>query len=92
MEEETLSILREKIDKINLGILQLLNQRFEILQKIQEIKEKQNLPLSDPKRENEIWEKLLKANKGPIPTEALYSIFQQILQSSKQYMKKKEKK
>ncbi len=89
MKETNLLSLREQIDAINLEILNLLNQRFNILEKVKKIKEKENLPLHDPEREREMIDHLIHINQGPMPSEALCSIFKQILHQSVVYMQNK---
>jgi len=59
--------LREKIDRVDARIIQLLEERVDLAKKIGEAKRKHNLPISDPKREQEVLIKVTertRLNKG----------------------------
>ena len=79
---ENLDSLREKMDKINLEILSLLNKRMEIALQIKEIKEKKQLPMHDPERENKMLIQLLEKNPGPLPSEDVSHLFKAIFECS----------
>lgn len=49
-----LNQLRKKIDEIDDELLRLLKDRLEVSKKIGEIKKKNNMPIYDPVREQEI--------------------------------------
>lgn len=55
-----LNLLREKIDEIDDKLLILLKERLEVSKKIGEIKKKNNMPIYDPVREQEIIEMSIK--------------------------------
>ena len=83
-----LKSLREKIDKIDNEILTLLNQRTRAVREIAKLKAKAKQEFYAPHREKKIVERLLKKNKGPLPSEALRGIFQEILNASRSIQKK----
>jgi chorismate mutase/prephenate dehydratase len=83
-----LKSLREKIDKIDNEILTLLNQRTRAVREIAKLKAKAKQEFYVPHREKKIVERLLKKNKGPLPSEALRGIFQEILNASRSIQKK----
>ncbi len=83
-----LKSLREKIDKIDNEILTLLNQRTRAVREIAKLKAKAKQEFYAPHREKKIVERLLKKNKGPLPSEALRGIFQEILNASRSIEKK----
>ena len=70
---------RKEIDLIDQKLSTLLNQRFRIAQKIGKIKKEMGKKIYDPKRENEILEKLERRNKGPLKEEDLEKIFKTIM-------------
>jgi len=79
---EEINKLRKEIDRIDLQILHLLNERAKIALKIGEIKRKNRLSIHVPQREREIYERLERENKGPFPTEALRVVFREIISAS----------
>ena len=55
-----LNLLRKKIDEIDDKLLILLKERLEVSKKLGEIKKKNNMPIYDPVREQEIIEMSIK--------------------------------
>ena len=55
-----LELMRKKIDEIDDKLLILLKERLEVSKKIGEIKKKNNMPIYDPVREQEIIEMSIK--------------------------------
>ncbi|MEO5358143.1 MAG: prephenate dehydratase [Nitrospirae bacterium YQR-1] len=78
MDNNLLKPLREKIDVIDERILELLNERAQIALEIAEIKKSHKLDFYNPKREQEILERLIKANKGIFPNDTLKIIFKEV--------------
>ena len=54
---------RKKIDEIDSQIISLLEERENLVEKIKEIKLKQNIPLEDKEREEQILKKAGKFKK-----------------------------
>ncbi|HEC2155301.1 chorismate mutase [Staphylococcus delphini] len=79
---------RERINLINLQILELLSSRGELAKKIGEEKRKLGLKVYDPKREEEIISQLLDQNRGPFDDEAIKDIFEEIFKASRDLQKK----
>jgi chorismate mutase / prephenate dehydratase len=77
-----LKVLRNKIDKIDLDILGLLNRRASLTLDIGQIKAKNAKPIFSPVRETDIYSRLLKSNKGPIKNESIRAIYSEIMSSS----------
>ncbi|AZR74182.1 hypothetical protein BBF96_12715 [Anoxybacter fermentans] len=82
MKKEQLQFLREKLDKINLEILKLLNIRGRIVQKIGQVKMEIGYTLIDAKREKEILQNLFLHNQGPFSNQQITAIFQEIFRQS----------
>ena len=74
--------LRKEIDRTDLEILRLLNERAEIAIDIGKIKKEEKLTAHVPQREREIYERLMKENKGPFPNEVLRVVFREIISAS----------
>lgn len=84
-EKEYLINLREKIDRIDMDILELLNKRAEIAKCIGEIKKRTGGEVYVPAREAEIYENLKKVNKGPLKYEAVMNIFREIISACREH-------
>jgi monofunctional chorismate mutase len=73
---DELEQLREKVDKLDLQILNALNKRSEICRAIGEVKKKKGMPVRDTARENEIYkrvkEKAIEFRLDPLQVEAVY--------------------
>src|SRR3990172_6184174 len=74
--------LRDEIDAIDDRILSLLNRRAQAVIEVGKIKAEQNLRYYVPEREVEILRRLTASNPGPFPSEALKSIFREIISAS----------
>ncbi len=71
--------LRKQVDEVDTKIVELLNERAEVVLKIQELKKQTGLPLHDPEREAEILKKVTEANQGPLDDETIRGIYGHIL-------------
>jgi chorismate mutase len=94
--EECLRLLAEsrlKIDEIDVQIIDLLNQRTQVVEQIGQAKEASGLPIYEPKREDEVYRNLLSHNQGPLPPDALRRIFERIMDEmrSLQKMRREQK-
>lgn len=84
MEEdfkEKLKTYREDIDKIDKGLVELLNKRAEIVSNVKKLKSKYDMPLYDAKREEDLVNNIIKYNKGPLYNENIIQIFESILRN-----------
>jgi chorismate mutase/prephenate dehydratase len=77
--DPSLATLREEIDRIDSQLLTLLNRRTEMALTIGRIKHGQGLPVFAPERERAILARLEALNTGPMPSDAVESIFQAIM-------------
>jgi len=73
--------VRNKIDAIDNKILDLLKDRIDCAKSIGKLKDASSRAKWDPKREREIFERLLKTNEGVFPERSLTSIFHEIITS-----------
>lgn len=82
--EKTVTIeeLREKIDEVDLEILNLLNKRTGFVIEVGKVKSREQREYYAPERERQILKRLAEANEGPFPTEALKSVFREIMSAS----------
>ena len=77
--------LRKEIDDVDTRIINLLNERAKVVRKIGEEKKKENKPVYDPGRENLIFQKIKKKNKGPLDYELMANIFKEIIANSRKF-------
>ncbi len=82
MSTPDLQKLREKIDKIDDTLVDLLNERARIVVEVGNIKKNEKLEFHSPSREREIIERLTKRNTGPFPEDTLKAVYREILASS----------
>ncbi len=74
--------LREKLDSVNLQLLEIINERASIVQEIGQIKSKQGVNRFDPVRERKMLDLIAENNKGPFETSTLQHLFKQIFKAS----------
>ncbi len=80
--EPTLDQLRAEIDSVDDTILDLLNRRATLAQAVGRIKAGTQRDFHVPGREREIYERLTARNRGPFPTEAVRSVYREIISAS----------
>lgn len=90
MNEKALTIpeVRLQIDRIDNTILDLLKERLNCADTIGRLKTKGNRANWDPKREMEIYQRLLDKNKKSFPEESLKAIFHEIITTCRLSQKK----
>ena len=72
-------VLRRKIDEIDSMILSLLNQRADLVIEVGGEKAKANMDLHVPQREEEIFTRLMKENRGRFPRRAIRPVYREII-------------
>lgn len=79
-----LSEYRREIDRIDDEILRLLNERSKSVVEIGKLKKEKDAEanLHTPGREAAIIERLTKQNTGPFPTDAIRSVYREIMSAS----------
>ena len=87
MQDEALTSingLRAEIDAIDGQLVALLNQRAEKSLAIRALKPKAQMGLFDPRREEEIYERVAELNSGPLYSDDIRAIYAAILRVSKE--------
>lgn len=74
--------LRKKIDKKDKEILKLLNERAQLTINVGKIKSKKRTSIYAPDREKEVYKKLIRNNRGPLPEKSLKAIYREIMSGS----------
>ncbi len=75
----TIETLRARIDEIDDSILRLLNDRSRVVLEVGSLKSGSNLEFHVPGRERQIYERMLRNNRGPFPDDALKNIYREII-------------
>lgn len=75
----TLATYRDEIDALDLELLELLNQRTRVVEQIGRVKEALDMPIYEPKREDDVFRNVATHNAGPLTTDALKRIFERII-------------
>ena len=77
--QEKVSELREQVDEVDRELIRALNERARIVQEIMALKAESGAPVYDPKREEEILQRVVEQNAGPIYDSSMRDIFELIL-------------
>ena len=70
---------RVLIDDVDRRIVGLLNERTLVVQEIGRVKRLAQLPIYEPKREDQVFANITDSNQGPMTPEALRRIFERII-------------
>src|SRR5579863_7725818 len=82
-----LGACRERIDAVDLRIVELLKERTSIVQEIGRIKSSAQLPVYEPRREDQVFANITSNNGGPLPDDALRRIFERIIDEMRKVQK-----
>ncbi|MCD4670487.1 MAG: chorismate mutase [Actinomycetia bacterium] len=72
---------RDQINDIDHELVDLLNERAEMVKKVKKLKQKENMPLYDARREEELVENIARYSKGPLYRDNIVQIFESILRN-----------
>lgn len=86
--EKKLNELRNKIDDIDFNIRELLLERFQLVERIIQIKKELSSELFDNKREMDIYNMIIKDLPSEIAP-SIKNIFEQIIIESRSFQKKR---
>jgi chorismate mutase len=70
---------RQKIDEVDEQVVLLLNQRASAALEIGKLKKQAGRPIYEPGREGVVFEKIRKANRGPLQGDQLEQIYHRII-------------
>jgi chorismate mutase len=90
MSADTMQVLaecRERIDEIDRRLVELLNQRSAVVEKIGRAKKAAELPIYEPKRESQVFDNITAHNSGPLTEDGLKRIFERILDEMRRIQK-----
>ena len=75
--------IRNEIDRMDSDLLRIFNQRAALALKIGEIKKERGLAVYDPAREKKIFERVKKANPGPLDDGAIVRLVERVIDESR---------
>jgi chorismate mutase len=70
---------RKKIDELDIEIVRLINQRAQAARAIGELKRIANLPVYEPRREQDVFDRVRAANPGPLDDAELLHVYERII-------------
>ena len=79
--------LRSHIDKLDLQILKLVNERAGLAAEAGRVKNEHGAEVFSPAREEEILQNVLQANKGPLDENTVRAIYREIMSGSRALQK-----
>jgi chorismate mutase len=79
----TIDEIRNGIDRFDDELLRIFNQRAALALKIGEIKKSTGLPVYDPEREKNIFQRMKDINPGPLDDQAIVRLFERVIDESR---------
>ena len=76
---ESLGRLRTEIDAIDARMLELLNQRASVVLEVQKVKSRESIARVDNPRMEQIVERLVSLNKGPMTPDEIRDVYGELL-------------
>ena len=74
---------RVLIDDVDRRIVDLLNERTRVVEEIGRVKKGSELPVYEPKREEQVFANITGHNRGPLSPEAVRRIFERIIDEAR---------
>jgi chorismate mutase len=82
-DDHLIQELRAQISDNDRAIVRALNKRIELVARLKNYKESRGLEFVDPQQEEWILRDLTRANRGPLSTDGLRSVYREILELTK---------
>jgi chorismate mutase len=79
-QDEALADARRRIDAVDRRLVDILNERARIVDEVSRIKKARHLPVSDPRRFQEVLNRAASYSKGPLPPEAVKRIYERLVE------------
>lgn len=77
--DQVIKQYREQISDTDRKILEALNQRIKLVQKLKEYKDAQGIGFHDPAQEDWVITYLSRSNRGPLSDDGLRTVYRVIL-------------
>ncbi len=82
-EDHLIRLMRDQVIDNDLKIIQALNTRLGLVERLRAYKEQKGIAFVDPSREEWMHRYLQSANRGPLSSEGLSDIYKSILELTK---------
>ena len=76
---KALEAYRVAIDALDVRLLDLLNERTRVVEEIGRVKRSAQMPIYEPRREEQVFENITAHNGGPLTPDAVKRIFERII-------------
>jgi len=83
LNDLVLAQLREQITELDRAMIEIVNKRLRLVERLWRYKEKHGLALHDPAREDWMLRYLSRANRGPLSSEGLAELYALVLDLTK---------
>ena len=84
--QEQLSACREQIDSLDQRIVQLIQERAQVVAEVGKIKRDAHLPVTVPSREQQVIAKAQDlARNGPLPPDAIGRIYERVIEEMRNW-------
>ena len=80
---------RTVIDDVDRRIVGLLNDRTRVVEEIGRVKREAQLPIYEPKREEQVFANITGCNHGPLDPAAVKRIFERIIDEMRQIQRER---
>ena len=80
--DDKLEPLRQRIDELDARLVQLLNERAEVVVRIGRVKRDDASPIYAPDREQRVLAQIRRFNQGPLPDSCLQAIWRELMSGS----------
>jgi len=74
--------LRKEIDRLDAELVELLNARARIVVEVGKLKNETHAPVYAPAREKQVFDKIARENKGPLPDKTLWAVWRELMSGS----------
>ncbi len=81
-EFETIEEIESLIDEVDLQVVELINQRAQLVVEVGEFKRKSDVPIYAPHREAAVLTKIKNLNQGPLRNRTLEAIYRELMSGS----------
>lgn len=81
-ETAALEALRDEIDAADRELVEVLNKRASIVQRVGLVKQRDGVPIYAPHREAAVLKKAIELNKGPLPDRTIEGIYRELMSGS----------
>src|SRR5437870_1449258 len=79
--------LRNHIDKLDLQIVKLVNERAALAGEIGRVKSDHGSEIFSPAREEEVYKNVLEANRGPLDESTIRAVFREVMSGARALQK-----